>query len=113
MRLFANIQYLLDGYDILPTSASSCFSTDSYEAFKYSLHTGSLSIALDHLRQFFDQRFNEGRQPPRQHMLNAMLWALLEAENVQGGMEVGPFCVPAGLADFGVGPDRLPTKLLI
>ncbi|PVG02241.1 hypothetical protein CPB86DRAFT_751668 [Serendipita vermifera] len=62
------------GYMLIRTSIdhSSHPATDAYARFEFDQHTGNVSGAVENLRRYFDQRFHDGRQPPRQHALNAL-----------------------------------------
>ena len=51
--------------------------------FEFERHIGNVPGAVDNLRQYFDQRFTTGRQPPRQHALNALAHYYLEAGEIE------------------------------
>ncbi|CAG8610283.1 11509_t:CDS:2, partial [Acaulospora colombiana] len=80
------------GYTLVRTSIddSSHPITDAYERFEFEQHTGNISGAVENLRRYFDQRFHNGRQPPRQHALNALAHHHFATGDVEAARLVSP-----------------------
>jgi hypothetical protein len=59
--------------------------------FQYEKHVGNTTGAADNLRQYFDQQFTGGRQPPRQHALNAIAQHYFSSGDVESARVVSTF----------------------
>ncbi|KAG8831373.1 hypothetical protein FRC17_003254 [Serendipita sp. 399] len=79
----------LPGFMLIPTTSDHAnpSTTDAYELFERDQHIGNLPGAVDNLRQYFDQRFTQGRQPPRQHALNALAHYYVGAGEVESARQ--------------------------
>ncbi|KAG9054730.1 hypothetical protein FS842_004289, partial [Serendipita sp. 407] len=80
----------MPGYMLISTTGDHAnpSTTDAYEQFERDQHIGNLPGAVDNLRHYFDQRFTQGRQPPRQHALNALAHYYVRAGEIESARQV-------------------------
>lgn len=79
------------GYLLITTSVDerSHGHTDPFRRFEYDKHVGNTAGAVENLRQYFDQQFTGGRQPPRQHALNALAQYHFTAGEIESARMMG------------------------